>query len=379
MPTNDDQPPGAAVTSRWGRRITVGLAMVATAGLAGGVLAACSTPSPAAHTAPASQRTSRTAQPGASQPPTGSPLDAAVATSATAADAGLPSFFVIASQGDPNGLQVRSSATGKLISSVTSPGPCMPATYQVAAAGNDRDFVFSCLSLTSRRNIFYQLRVSSRGATAGLTSLPIPPISSTFVTGLAVTPDGREVAIGLKNNTTGNATIELVTPATGAIRTWTAHMDRPTLLSWADNGRELGFWAWGLRVLDVGAAGHNLASARLILSIFHKSDLVQNAMLSPDGATIIADVSYQLPRGTRPTPSTVVGGIAEVAAGTGKTTRLFIAQHVQGNSTFPCQLGAIDATGHHVLAGCTQFDRVDRGRVTALPGNDIQAAFSGAW
>jgi hypothetical protein len=194
-----------------------------------------------------------------------------------------------------------------------------------------------------------------------------------------MTPDGSKLAIGLKNNTNGNATIEVVTLATGAIRTWTAHMDRPTLLTWVDNGRELGFWAWGLRVLNVSVAGSNLASARFILSIFHKSELVQDAMLSPDGSTIIADVSYALPKGTHETQNTVIGGIAEVSAGSGKTLRLFIAQHVKGNAIYPCQLGPIDASGHHFLAGCTQFDRIDRGRVTGLTGTDIQAAFSGAW
>jgi hypothetical protein len=354
---------------------------IVTAGLVGGALAACSGPSAGTHTAQSSQKPSRPAQPGTGQGGGNTPLDAAVmpARSAAAADAGLPSFYVVASQGDPNGLEVRSSATGKLISTETSPGACMPATYQVAVAGNDRDVIFSCLTMTTRKNVFYRLRISSRGAITGLTSLPIPPPSSTFVTGLAMTSDGSKLAIGLKSNTTGNATIEVATLATGAIRTWTAHMDRPTLLTWVDNGRELGFWAWGLRVLDVSAAGSNLTSARFILSIFHKSELVQDAMLSPDGTTIIADVSYALPKGIHETQNTVIGGIAEVAAGTGKPLHLFIAQHEKGNAVYPCQLGAIDATGHHLLAGCTQFDRVDRGRVTALTGTDIQAAVSGAW
>lgn len=396
MPTHDDPPARAAGISRWGRRglgrggrgrggrgrqIAAGVASVATAGLVGGGLVACSGPSAGTHTAQSSQQTSRPDQPGTGHGTGNTPLDAAVAParSAAAGDAGLPRFYVIASQADPNGLQVHSSATGKLISTLAGPAGCMPATYQVAGAGNDRDFIFSCLTMASRKNFFYRVRLSSRGAIAGVTSLPIPPPSSTFVTGLAMTPDSSKLAIGLTSNTNGNATIEVVTLATGAIRTWTAHMDRPTLLTWVDNGRELGFWAWGLRMLDVSAAGRNLASARLVLSIFHKSELVQDAMLSPDGTTIIADVSYALPKGTHPTPSTVIGGIAEVSAGTGKPLRLFIAQHEKGNAVLPCQLGPIDATGHHLLAGCTQFDRVDRGRVTALTGTGIQAAFSGAW
>jgi hypothetical protein len=186
MPTHDDQPAKAAGISRWdrrrpgrgrrGHRIAVGVASVATVGLIGGVLAACSAPPVGTHTAQASQWTSRPARPGTSQGASNRPLDAAVtpARSAAAADAGLPSFYVIASQVDPNGLQVHSSATGKLISTVTSPGACMPATYQVAGAGNDRGFIFSCLTMASRKNLFYRVRLSSRGSIAGLTPLPIP-------------------------------------------------------------------------------------------------------------------------------------------------------------------------------------------------------------
>jgi hypothetical protein len=346
----------------------MGLVSVVTAGLTGSVLAACSASQPKTGPLPATVSL-----------PAKTPPDAAVASSITAADAGLPRFYVIASQGAPNGLQVRGSATGELISTVTSPGTCMPATYQVAAAGNDRDFIFSCLSLTSRKNDYYRLQLSPRGAITRITSLPIPPISSTFVTGLAVTPDGRKLAIGLTTSVGQHATVEVVTLASGAIRSWTAHMDRPTGLTWVNNGRDLGFWSWGLRELDVNAAGGNLASARLISRMAHSKVFVEDALLSPDGTTVMAEVDYQLPRGTRPAKSTVIGGIAEMSAATGKVLRLFIPQHVQGNAVYPCQLGPIDASGHHLLAGCTQFDRIDWGRVTPLAGNDIQSVFSGAW
>jgi hypothetical protein len=66
-------------------------------------------------------------------------------------------------------------------------------------------------------------------------------------------------------------------------------------------------------------------------------------------------------------------------AGSGKPVRLFVAQHIKGNAIYPCQLAAIDASGHDILAGCDQFDRIDRGRVTALAGRDIQVGFTGAW
>jgi hypothetical protein len=371
MPTNQDRPPRAAGPSRWSR-ISTGLASVAAAGLVGGGLAACSAPPATAHTASASQPAkSATAKSATGTQP---------ARSAAAADAGLPKFYVISAQVGLNSvLQVRASATGKVVGTVTSPSGCMDGPLYVTAAPNDRDFIFSCLMKTPRQNAYFGLRISAQGTPAKPTSLPIRGTTAATVTGLALTPDGRKLAIGLTSWTGQHATIEVVTLATGAVRSWTAHLDRPTELTWVRNGRELGFWSFGLRELDVSAAGSNLASARPILGLFHPKEIVPDAMLSPDGTTILADVSYQLPQGTKATPSTVIGGIAQVAAGTGKVLHLFIAQHVKGNAVYPCQLGPIDASGHHLLAGCAQFDRVDRGRVTALLGPDIQDGFSGAW
>jgi hypothetical protein len=395
MPIDDERaanPAGQQTRRRRRRRQTVtgvaaltGLATVtAAAGLGVGLVIVRS--GPAASTRTASTRAvespthaSATAQPGTGPLP-GTHLDQVIspAPSAAAADAGLPRYYVAASQLGTTALTVRSSAAGKIASTVAAPAGCMQGTYQVAAAGDDRDFIFSCLLTATRKNKFYRLRISSRGTPTAVTSLPIPLVASTFVTGLALTPDGRKLAIGLQRG--AGAVIEVVTLATGAHQAWTGPtMGRPTLLTWADNEREIGFWSEGLRVLDVTAPGSNLASGRLVLSIFHKTELVQEAMLSPDGTTIIADVSYNLPRDSHPTATTVIGGIAEVSAGSGKPVRLFVAQHVKGNAVYPCQVAAIDTSGHHVLAGCDQFDRIDRGRVTALAGPDIQLVFSGAW
>ena len=393
MPTNDDQAASPTQPSgqqgrrrRWtatGVAALTGLGAVTAAGLVAGLLIVRS--GPAASTQTASTRAtqspvhaSATAQ--AAGPLPGNHLDQIItpATSAAAADAGLPAYYLAASELGTTALTVRSSATGKIISTVAAPAGCMQGAYQVSAGGDDRDFVFSCLLTATRKNKFYRLQISSRGLPTAVTSLPVPLVASTFVTGLALTPDGRKLALGLQRG--AGAVIEVVTLATGGHRAWTGPtMGRPTMLTWADNEREIGFWSEGLRVLDVTAPGSNLASARLVLSIFHKTELVQEAMLSPDGTTIIADVSYNLPRGSRPTPTTVIGGIAEVAAGSGKTMRLFVAQHLKGNADYPCQVAAIDASGHHILAGCDRFDRIDRGRVTALAGPDIQMEFSGGW
>jgi hypothetical protein len=51
-----------------------------------------------------------------------------------------------------------------------------------------------------------------------------------------------------------------------------------------------------------------------------------------------------------------------------------------GYAITTCELGAIDATGHHLLVSCDQFGRLDQGRFTPLPGPGPQdALYTSAW
>jgi hypothetical protein len=385
----------AAGIFRRGRRrrhrqlATGAVSVTAVAGLVSGLLIAGSGPTTANRVAQspahASVTPTNSAQPTAGQLPGNTLLDAKVAPvlSPQAAEAGMPKFYIVSAPDalTTNALQVRSSATGKVISSVAQPAGCITSTYQITTPGSDREFFVSCLT-TSHRGAFYRLRISAQGAITAFGSLPIAAPPDQFVTGLAVSPDGSKLAIGLQSSTVNRVAIELVTLATGATRTWTGpHMDRPTELTWTNDGRELGFWSWGLRVLNVNAAGRNLASARLVLSIFHAADLVQDAMLNPDGTTIVAYVSYT--RHIAASKSAVIGGIVEIDARTGKPLRVLIAQHPQANghgwSITPFMLGAIDSTGNHLLVAAHQLGRLDRGRFTPLPGDKDQVSFASAW
>ena len=327
-------------------------------------------------------------QPSGGQLPGNVLLNAAFGSAlpAAAADAGMPDYYIVSAPDalTTNALQVRSSTTGKVISSVAQPAGCITDTYQITTTSDERDFYVSCLTTSAQTPAFFRLDVSAQGVITAVTSLSVPASPHSVVTGLAVTPDGSRLAIGAENLKTGGASIELVTLATGATRTWTApHMNRPTELTWADHGRELGFWTWGLRVLDVGAAGTDLASAPLVLSGSYGSDLVQDAMLSPDGTTIIAYVSYRESNNVRTTKSSRIGGIVEIDARTKKPLRVLIVQHPQGNGkgwyVVPFMLGALDSTGNHLLVAAHHLGRLDRGRFTALPGDQDQGSFASAW
>ena len=85
----------------------------------------------------------------------------------------------------------------------------------------------------------------------------------------------------------------------------------------------------------------------------------------------------------RVTRGTVVGGIVEVSAQTGRPLRTLLAQRAAHSSDAgwyitSCALPSIDATGNHLLVSCGKFGRLDHGRFTTLPG-DALAEGAAAW
>ncbi|HEY2238106.1 MAG TPA: hypothetical protein VGI21_04915, partial [Streptosporangiaceae bacterium] len=247
----------------------------------------------------------------------------------------------------------------------------------------------------SEANGFYRLRISSRGRASALRPLAIRTPDNNTLNDLALTPDGRQLAIGMQGPggiPGGPGTLEVVTLATGRVRvrTWTG--ESPFDLSWAGNGRELGFMLTaGLYALNPNAPGSNggkLSSARLVLGRTVGSEGVDVAELSPDGATILASVNATKLTGPLHRGS-VVGGVAEISARTGKIVRMLATEHAHysadgggseaGWYETTCTMGPVDVTGHHLLVGCDRFGRVDRTRFTPLPGVDQNTYFSAAW
>src|ERR1700759_1376508 len=89
-------------------------------------------------------------------------LDARVVPSLTAkaADAGLPSYYIVASDPKLAPLPVRNSATGKVVGVVSPPAACDPKSLSLAAAAHHRDFVFAC-STSAQSISFYRFPISS--------------------------------------------------------------------------------------------------------------------------------------------------------------------------------------------------------------------------
>ena len=329
--------------------------------------------------------------PGMEASPAGLLLAAKVATAppASAAAQGMPPFYVVA---DHNQLAayVRDSATGRLRSTVRLPAGTDPKLTQVTAAGDDRTFVLALFSL-ARGTRFYELRITASGQSAGLRPLAIPPLSTREAAdAVALTPDGTRLAVAIQSGGR-DGRVEVITLATGAVRTWTTTRGRgglPENLSWDAAGRRLAFFwsgatsAAGLWLLDTSAPGAGLLSGRRLLPQTAGPDEVQSALINPGARTIIASVTYNGAR--QVTRGTVVGGIVEVSAQTGRPLRTLLAQraaHSTGAGWYitSCLLPSIDATGNHLLVSCGKFGRLDRGRFTALPGAAPQTAVAAAW
>ena len=338
--------------------------------------------------------------PGPADRPPGLLLDAAVTAPlpARAAVSGMPRYYVTTDHVRPVA-EVRDSATGKTLSVVRLPGGIDPKMSQVAAAGNDHTFVLALFSFPRTR--FYLMRVAAGGHSARLASLTVPPLPAGAVAdAVAVSADGSRLAVSVQLSGGQHGAIEVVSLATGAVRMWTTdRVGLPGDLSWADGGRELGFFwqddraaggsprtsASGLWLLDTSAPGDSLMSGRRILPAFVGSDTVQSAVLTPDGSTVIASVAYDgvyhVNRGT------VVGGLVELSARTGRPLRTLLAQRAAysadpghpGWYITSCGLVAADATGNHLLVSCDSFGRLDHGRFTALPGVAPQSAIAAAW
>ncbi len=321
--------------------------------------------------------------------PAGLLLAAAVtaAPPASAAAQGMPRFYVVADHNQPVAA-VRDSATGQPVSTVRLPAGTDPKLTQVTAAQDGRTFVLALFS-PARGTRFYELRITVAGQSAGLTPLAIPALPARDAAdAIAVTPDGARLAVAIQN-AGQQGKVEVITLATGAVRTWTTTRGGlPEALSWDAAGRRLAFFwtgaasAAGLWLLDTSAPGTGLLSGQRLLPQTVGPDEVQSALISPDARTIIASVTYN--GTTQVSQGTVVGGIVEVSAQTGRPLRTLLAERAAHSSDAgwyitSCLLPSLDATGNHLLASCDQFGRLDRGRFTALPGAAPQTTVAAAW
>jgi hypothetical protein len=323
------------------------------------------------------------------------------------APASLPRFYVTTSSSPGGrGIQavVRASASGQVTGTVPVPS-ALPVEWAdsggtfVTAAADDRSFIIGVQGGQAPTKIGLDLRlfrfaISDAGKPRHLTELAPAPMRNETTEGIALSPDGKLLAVSLMRDSTAGTVgaIQVLDLATGATRTWTAPAHSvyiPGPPSWADGSRVIAF-TWlrstqsglmsaprGIRLLDTAAPGDNLVAGTVIVpSGMVAAGSIVSALITPDGRDVIVVTWRDLT--PQASTHTVIVQFAELQAATGRLVRLLRTQTERYDFehviTVEDSLGvlSLSSQGRYALVQGTQFGWLDvggpdPGRFTPLP------------
>jgi hypothetical protein len=302
----------------------------------------------------------------------------------------MPGYYVVAAGRE---VVVRASGDGHVTGSVAIPVPAGTLRSPVGGApfgsADDRHIVI----VVSRGGdlpgvagvTLFRLAVSPDGRPGELRQLGFGS-RGVPVTGAALSPDGRMLALSLVHEFPPGplyGSVEVINVAGGATRTWTGRGAPgywPGVPSWASGGTVVVPW-WhstsqsmiaadltGVRALDLAGPGGSLAAARLVAFPAPAQGL-QSAMIAPGGGDVITS-------SCRAGHRTATARVAELSAASGRLVRVLRTQTARfGNDAeaqdailSACQVLSVAGDGDHVLVRAFAFGRIDNGVFTSLPG-----------
>jgi hypothetical protein len=275
----------------------------------------------------------------------------------------VPPFFVMIGydQPAPAPAIVSASATGAVLGSVPVPRPAHVFSM-AAAAGNGREFVLAASRgqvvnkpVSEAPTRLYRLLLSKSGHPGRLTPLPIG-IQTREITGLALSRDGRELAVSLfppGDQHTG-AVIKIYSLATGAERDWVwpgrgwigitapgfVNEFAARSLSWTADGSRLLFQVNNfrsrsaqIRLLDTTGPGGNLRTSSQPVPIAPSEmgapggtppfRILGPLLVTGDGTRVVGVTTRTLPRPDPQHPAPMLEGtITEFSVRTGKPVRV---------------------------------------------------------
>jgi hypothetical protein len=190
-----------------------------------------------------------------------------------------PYYVAITSHGNPNFNRsyavVRESASGQTLATIQAAGRDS-TIVAVTAAADDRTFVLdeqpwatpnTSANQSYEARTFYLFRLGASGRPGPLTRLSTTVPKGERLTGLALSPDGRKLALAVQPGSAMETQVMVFTLATGAVRGWTGDgiigftSDDARSLSWTADGRTLAFdWEGNGNGLHAGAWLLNLAA-----------------------------------------------------------------------------------------------------------------------
>ena len=313
---------------------------------------------------------------------------------------GVPPYYVAVANSSLT--VVRATWTGATLARITTRTPVVG----VAGAADGRTFV-----LDEQRSImggsvtwvgqptFYLLRLTASGTEKSLTRLAVPAIpNGTVVSGLALSPDGSKLAVGVNSDSWPKARLMEImtyTLATGAFRSWTTSgvtnadapggftgsgVDGAQSISWTADSRTLAFGVEntsyvGVRLLDTAAGGTDLIADSRLAVIERNSDLgrslrnaappyyfvscITDAMISMDGSAIVCGYSTSV-------GNTTTMGFAQYSTGTGKMNHVVGLVHFEGKAPIGISLYWVNSTGKIAIG---TSETTGGGRVGVMNGD----------
>jgi hypothetical protein len=322
----------------------------------------------------------------------------------------VPRFFVelgLNFNGGTVFAAVHDSQTGKVLSTIQVPDSIGTIPPNIAADGSDRTFIINATRSGTAGNpgvtALYRLRLAADGRSETLTRLPVnllPAGSNDVVDGIAVSPDGSQLAVGLQlydrpdGGLSSHGEIALYSLTGGPTQTWTAPGDVPAMpwdpvwisstklaFVWQDHLRGSAIYFFTgrsqVRVLDTSAPGHNLlASSDVLLKGGGPLGFIQAAGVGADGSPIDVATFRVTSIGGSGTATMLLAQVSPsgtVIKTFETVTESYYGLKQEGAVTTPCQVIATDATGQHDLAYCPAFGRIDDGTFTQLAHNSDTA------
>lgn len=231
--------------------------------------------------------------------------DPAVPASGASGAASIPRYYVALAQTGSTSSQLKAvvgdDRTGRTVA-VLNPSVSQNF-YGVTGAADDRTFVVMNYTAAQQETTWYLLRLTpGAGRPTQLTKLPIKPLVA-HVAGLALSPDGRKLAVMWRTATTQtNAVTYLAvySMASGAVlHTWITKGDNINAIAGGANGEALS-WVDGNRSIDfrwvVFTGGTHPSS----------TNTVRRIDVTAPGGDLLADsrVAVQLPPTAAPTKTT---------------------------------------------------------------------------
>lgn len=315
---------------------------------------------------------------------------------------GMPGYYIVVSGRE---VVVRASGDGHVTGSVAIPVPTgtprSPVGGEPFGSADDRHFVV----IVSRGGdlpgvadvTLFRLTVSPAGRPGRLSQLTFDS-QDVPVTGAALSPDGRMLALSLVHEFPPGplfGSVEVIDVASGATRTWTGQSSPgywPGVPAWASDGMVVVPW-WhstsqsmipaefaGIRQLDTTASGGSLAAGRLIAFAAPVPDL-QSAVIAPGGGDVIAS-------SCRAGHHSATARVVELSVMDGRLIRVLRTQtalfgndaDAQDAIVSTCQVLSVAGDGHQVLVQAFAFGRIDNGVFTSLPGTTPRVRpVSAAW